>query len=420
MRSWRLPGLVASTFDRKDVETRAVGERDPALSLPMGPQTVFPIASVTKTFTADLLQRAAAAGQIDLAAPLRSQLPGFALDDPVATRDMRPLDAAAHFSGLPPHTWAWVFGDVSRARFLRERLPHLGPVGSFREKHRYSNLLYAVLGQLIEAATGESWEQALARRILGPLEMDHSTVMGADWADGPADVARPHRDAADGPRRIPPFVARAGHPIAPASEMMAGMPDLARWGQTLLALDPADARWQPQSRIREGLHYGLGWRLDVHRNRRRVWHSGQCSGYAALLVLYPDQGRGYALAANRSGSLGALWAAVEALEHAKPAAAPAPPPERSEIPPPPQAAPDALPLGRYRHPGYGDLEVLHLEKTLCLRFQNAPPSPVWRNKEGLGFTLPIYEVRFPIAWRDNAIEIPFESALPPLRFAPLR
>jgi CubicO group peptidase (beta-lactamase class C family) len=419
-RAWRLPGLVACAFDRRGVETLAVGERDPALSLPMGPHTVFPIASVTKTFTADLLQRAVAEGKVAPEAPLRDQLPGFALADADASRDMTPFDAAAHFSGLPPHTWAWVFGELGRADFLRERLPHLGAAGPFREKHRYSNLLYAVLGQLTEAATGESWERALSRLILEPLEMEHSAVMGADWADSPADVARPHRDAADGPRPIAPFVARAGHPIAPASEMMAGMPDLARWGQALLRLDPDDARWRPRSRIREGLHYGLGWRLDQAGKDRRVWHSGQCSGYAALLVLFPERGRGVAFAANRSGSLGALWAAMDLLETGKLPDTPVPPPP-PEAPPPERAGfapPDALPEGDYRHPGYGGLRLSRRDGRLLARFQDADPTPLRGGAGDLRYTLPIYDVTFPIAHRDGAIEIPFESALPPIRFTP--
>jgi len=200
---------------------------------------------------------------------------------------------------------------------------------------------------------------------------------------------------------------------------MASMPDLARWGQALLRLDPDDVRWRPHSRIRDGLHYGLGWRLDKVRGRRRVWHSGQCSGYAALLQLDPDGGKGYALAANRSGSLGALQAAAEALDRGMPGAGVAPLPRERPVPAaPPLAAAAALPAGDFRHPGYGGLRVLRQDGRLFLQFQNSFPSPVWVEDGALRYTLPIYDVTFPVAYRDGAVEIPFETKLPPIRFTP--
>ncbi|MFO1528793.1 MAG: hypothetical protein U1F77_03405 [Kiritimatiellia bacterium] len=39
------------------------------------------------------------------------------------------MDAVTHRGPLPPHTWAWVYGDLERAAWIRQRLPHLAPYG---------------------------------------------------------------------------------------------------------------------------------------------------------------------------------------------------------------------------------------------------------------------------------------------------
>lgn len=428
--AWRLPGIVVCGFDRNRVETVVFGQRDLEAKLPMSPDTRFPLASITKTFTADLLLRAADEGRVEPDVPIIGQLPGFALADPEATARMTPRDAACHFSGLPPHTWSWVFGDMPRQTFIRERLPHLASAGPFREKHRYSNLMYAVLGRLIETGTGPVWEEALERDILRPLGLCNTGVLSESWA-GPSLVARPYADG-DRPRKIPPFVARRGHLIAPASEMIGTMPDLAKWGRTLLKLSPGDERWHPHNEISgEGmdgdrprefgaLHYGLGWRVDHAGESMRVWHSGQCSGYSLLLSLTPETGTGHAYACNRSGAVGALHAldfwnkTGKEIEWAAPPP-PGPSADSGRFVP---AGPKALPHGIFVNPGYGNLEI-GAGSHGWIAYQNAGPVPVEVDSQGgLSFKLPVYGVRFEIRSDGDGLRIPFQRGQAPIRFTP--
>ncbi|MCC5848716.1 MAG: beta-lactamase family protein [Verrucomicrobia bacterium] len=430
--AWRLPGIVVCGFDRKGVETASCGWRDYEAHLPMVPETRFPLASITKTFTTDLLLRAAGAGRVDLDAPIIEQLPGFALADLEATARMTPRDAACHYSGLPPHTWAWVFGDRPRQAFIRERLPHLASEGPFREKHRYSNLMYAVLGQLIETGTGPDWEAALEMEILRPLGLHHTGILSENWADAPM-LARPYADG-DRPRKIPFFVAKRGHLIAPASEMVGTVPDLATWGQALFKLSPEDERWQPHNEIigdgMDGdrplnlgpLHYGLGWRLDRVGGSMRVWHSGQCSGYSLLLSLMPETGTGHVYACNRSGAVGALQALDFLQKTGKESGIFCPPPPR--LTPDPAhfvpTGPKALPHGVYGNPGYGCLEVGSGAHT-WIAWQNSGPVPVEIDSQGaFSFKLPIYGARFEIRAEGCGVQIPFQRGQAPIRFEKVR
>jgi len=418
-RAARLPGLVYCRFDTHSATTGAWGYRDLEAGRKMTADSIFPIASVTKTFTAHLLQRAAQAGLLDLDAPIRAAWPSFAPADPAAAAGMTPREALGHLSGLPPHTWAWVFGDLSRSDFFQQRFPHLSPLGPFREQHRYSNLMYAAMGQLLEEATGQDWESRLQNEILEPLGMRDTHALTEDWAADSPRLARPYGDGSP-PQRIPFFVARARHLIAPASELLSTAPDLARWGQSLLSLPPDDLRWRAVSRVADGLAYGLGWRLESWKGVRRVWHSGQCSGYTSLLSLFPERGRGEVLLCNRSGAVEALHA-ISRLCFA-PDDRPPPSPE-----PPPANAVGAssglspfsgkFPAGAYAHPGYGTLSFFEEEGRVWSRFQNADAVEMAQDLHGRAcLVLPVYGVRFHLRVEAERLFIPFEPAVPEIVF----
>ncbi len=411
-----LAGLTCAVFDASGFELQAHRLRA---------EELLPIASVTKTFTAELILRAAARQQLSLDAPIAEQLPGFALADPDASRHLTPRDALCHFSGLPPHTWAWVYGDLSRDRFLRERLPHLAATGPFRAEHRYSNLLYAVLGQLLEARTGLSWEQALHDHIQLPLELRSLRTLDEHWATA---CAAPNRRVKGQPQPMPPFAARAHHPIAPASELACSLPDLVRWGQYQLAPPPHDERWRPHNRVSDTpshpllspTDYGLGWRIDHLHGQRRVWHSGQCSGFTALLSLYPDQQRGFAALTNTDSALPELLALELHLLHKQPLSLPAPPPPPHPSAPTSHHAPPPKP-GLYHHPGYGTLLIEQNGPTLCAQYQNAPATPL-ETAPGGGklLVLPGYLPRFPITPTQMGLELPFEPRVAPIAFQRVR
>lgn len=292
-QQYQLPTLSVCLFSPGEI-----------LKLTPEPDTRFPLASVTKTFTAHLCLQPQCRPWLDR--PIRDVLAYFRLQDGDAARNMTPRDALCHFSGLAPHPDAWVRSTLPREAFIREVLPTLPMAGPFREQHRYSNIMYAVLGQWIGAITGQPWEEETAEKILQPLRLERTGFLDEHWL---TDAAPPFQMNEEGcPVPMPPFFARARHLIAPASEMIGSMPDLALWGQHMLTLDPDDLRWQPHSLISsEGpLHYGLGWRLEHIDGETRVWHSGQCSGYSILLSLYPRRQQGLAAATNCHASVEAL------------------------------------------------------------------------------------------------------------------
>src|ERR1700730_10027040 len=86
MAEWRIPGLAMAVVRRNEPPLlRCWGVRDIDTGAPVTPDTVFPICSVTKSFTATALALLVDEGRLDWDMPVREVLPEFRLRDPVAT-----------------------------------------------------------------------------------------------------------------------------------------------------------------------------------------------------------------------------------------------------------------------------------------------------------------------------------------------
>jgi CubicO group peptidase (beta-lactamase class C family) len=412
-----LMGLSIATFDRDGISTYVYGETGRGS---VNEATRFPIASCTKPLTASAVCGLAEAGALDLDLPICTWLPDFRLHDASASAAMTPRDLLCHRSGLPPHTWSWVYGELDRARFIHERLPHLASVGPFREKYRYSNILYAVAGQLVHAVTGVSWEDHMREQVFAQYGMDHTDHLDEYWMAG-EHIALPHRNR----QAIPGFAAKAHHPIAPASELISTAVDLAGWlrahmrdpvfkGMTeaQVCIDPREQKCG----VLGPLHYGLGWRLDTIDGQPHAWHSGLCSGYTAWMSVMPDRERGIVLLTNSDHSLGWLkrmaygfllpdidW--TETFAHAASQAEPAPADE---------PAPASLDRdGHYVHPGYGTFVI----DGAMGWFQGRGPFPLTNvQADRVQFRLPEYSPTFNITFGDGQVAIDFEPQLAPIQF----
>lgn len=432
-----LPGWVLVSFDEDSHDVLAGGRVEVGKQPAPDQHTIFPWASVTKTLTADLVCSLSKKAEVDLRSPLGDTITTFQLADKAFGERLTIEDALCHRSGLPPHTWSWVFGDCSRSEFIETRLPGL-PL--FDEKARvgyqYSNILYAVLGQWLEEMSSQSWEKLIHDQIFSPLDMEHSTVLGADWADQGASVAAPHVLTTAGAKRIPRFVAKDNHLIGPASETMGSVADMAKWGQYLLQRGDLVDAWTSRVKISDDrpakqlgeLGYGLGWRIDSLRGEKRVWHSGQCSGYTTLLSLLPGKNKGVALATNCNSSVYPLhamnlvmldekafgksdvdWSGIYKRN-----------PTKSRVAREKRVAMDAarisLMLGVYSNQGYGPFEVLHRNGGIWATFQDSDPGPIYEVDGDYYWLMPVYGGEFKLDFDEGRLSIPFSSYNPPIVF----
>jgi serine-type D-Ala-D-Ala carboxypeptidase/endopeptidase len=262
-----------------------------------GPRTIFQIGSVTKVFTALLRADMAERGEVHLADPAASYLPGW----PSGTGSVTLADLATHTSGLPrlPRSLLWSallhprdpYARYPAARFLRAARRALR-AGSGESPYVYSNFGYGLLGYLLGQAAGTAYQTLVTTRICGPLGLPDTTF--AVPVPSRDRMAQGHRQG----RAVPDWHLGA---LAGAGALYSTAADLARFLQACLApaaspLAPAiRATLTPRQPIPGG-EIGLAWH-HAHRGRV-IWHNGMTGGFSATIAFDPARSLGVAALAN--------------------------------------------------------------------------------------------------------------------------
>ncbi|MGJ7903337.1 serine hydrolase domain-containing protein, partial [Lysobacter sp. 1R34A] len=195
MARYRLPGLAIGIVEDGVVTyQRTAGERVAGEGAPITPDTVFKIASNTKSMTTALLARLVDAGKLRWDDPVTRHLPDFRMHEDWVTREMQVRDLLIHNSGLRAGAGDLMLwpepNDFTRADILHG-LRYLKPLHSFRSRYDYDNLLYIVAGEVAAAAGGAPYETLLQREVFAPLGLSRCRV-GAWSRDALGDVAQPH------------------------------------------------------------------------------------------------------------------------------------------------------------------------------------------------------------------------------------
>ena len=174
MERYRVPGVAIGMVRAGGEEVAGFGVTSFEHPLPIDGDTLFQIASDTKTMTATVIMRLVERGALDLDAPVRRYIPAFRLRDPAAQEQ-------ATVRHLVTHTGCWLgdcFADFGNGNDALERyvaamaeLEQLTPLG---EIWHYSNSSFALLGRLIEVVTGKTYEDATRELLFIPLGMTRS------------------------------------------------------------------------------------------------------------------------------------------------------------------------------------------------------------------------------------------------------
>lgn len=294
MKAASVPGLAAAVVKdlrmvwAKGFGTTSVGEG----GRPVGPDTRFRMGSVTKPLVGAVTLRLAEAGRLDLDAPVSTYLPSFG---PPATLRM----LLSHTSGLPHHGIPANRGNDPDGlqTFVRDELPRLALVAPPGEVYQYSNPGFAVIGAVLEAVTGQRFDDLMNEWLFRPIGMsltgfapDERTAAGHDL--GPDGGARALASLSD---------SVAFHP---AGYAFSSVTDLARFaialmkGQVLGDHGQMFARHARTYAPDDG-GYGLAFGVHCRGGRLIVSHSGGVTGFKSLLELHPDEGSAVVLLANR-------------------------------------------------------------------------------------------------------------------------
>jgi CubicO group peptidase (beta-lactamase class C family) len=393
IKDFKVPGpAIAVVKEGEVIYAKGFGLRDIEKHLPVTPRTLFAIGSCTKAFTTFVMGTLVEEGKLEWDTPMRTYLPGFRMSDPIATESITPRDLVTHRSGLPRHDMVWLNSRVT-GKDLIPRLAYLDATAPLRSKYQYNNIMFMVVGYLIETIDGRPWEEAVRARIFQPLGMGSSnfSVRDSQKAD---DHATPYIEQESKVRAIPFHdVSNVG----PAGSINSNVMDMARWmavhtqggkfrGKSIISPSILAELHRPQMTM--GLpsakkdisptSYALGWMVDSYRGHRGVGHGGHSDGFSSLTSLFPDDGMAIVVLTNKDRSplpdlivlhvadrlLGLEpfdWLA-EGLDHRKKAEDASKVAAKTETDTWRRSGTQAAhPLeeyaGEYEHPGYGPLKI---------------------------------------------------------------
>jgi D-alanyl-D-alanine carboxypeptidase len=253
--------------------------------------TRFRCASITKTFTATLLLRQVERGRLRLDDAVGDWLPWTrrVLDPELTLRHL-----VLHGGGIiRDGSNAWDDRTMPDRAMLRAELERSAAFGAPSERFRYSNMGFALLGEVLEKATSTSFSALLRREIARPLglaatDADLTVRARRSLATGyyAAWPGEPHRAAAH-------VEARA---IAPAGGLVSTVGDLLEYQDAQL---PGDGRLlsevskremqRPQWQRSTEPHYGLGWMCWHAGPIRLVGHSGGYPGFTTKVAFAPEE-----------------------------------------------------------------------------------------------------------------------------------
>jgi CubicO group peptidase (beta-lactamase class C family) len=293
----RVPGAACGVLVGDELIVATTGVANVATGVPVTPDTLFQIGSITKVYTASLVLQAQAAGVVSLDEPVRAQLQEFMVADPGATIEITPRHLLTHTSGIEgDHLIDTGWNPDALQRYVAT-LAGLGQIHPTDEAYSFCNTGYAVVGRLLEVATGEHFDRVLRRRLTRPLgcrstltlpqhALLHRVAVGHNQPSGgePVRQARWSLTRSNGPM---------GGILAPAGDLLAFARlhlDEGRAADGHDLLPPADVAGMQRPHVESpipGEHQALGWTVRRWGELTVLGQDADTFGQRACLRMVP-------------------------------------------------------------------------------------------------------------------------------------
>lgn len=317
----RIPGLaMAIVEDGKVVSLRGYGVVDSKTRLPVGTDTVFRVASLSKAFAGTLSAMLVDEGAMSWDSPIANQLPAFSLRDLQGAQKITVREILSHRIGLAYNTFDRDLEADQPYPLLAEKLSQAPMTCSPGECYAYQNIAFSLVGDLVFAVTGDFYSHQVEKRLFHPLGM-YGATFGRDGLEASPSWARPH--VRSGGTWVPVRPKETYYRIPPAAGVNASIHDMAQWLiaqmghrpdvlppellnqiQTPQVETPGETRNSAWRRERlNSAYYGLGWRIYDYAGHTMVFHGGAVQGYRAMAAFLPDRDLGVVILWNSESAM---------------------------------------------------------------------------------------------------------------------
>ncbi len=312
MNSMLVPGMsVAVVYNGELVYAQGFGVRRLTPELPFTPDSACYVASSTKPFTGLGIMTLVDQGKVDLDKPVKSYLPKFDLPDHDLAQSITVRDLLTHRYGIDNQVIT--FGEAYSGNwdddfFFRE----LPKSSAIKGSWQYSNLHFTIAGRIIEAVTGQPWQEYLRDTVFRPLGMNHTTARASElYADENVAIGL----SWDRDHWIESPVIKIDKTMHAAGGMGGSARDFAQWlrfnmgdgsvdGKRIVSADTLARMFEPQLEIDEEFPpfdrgtMGLAWFIGGYRGETLIHHFGGYLGYSAHISFMPEHKLGVVALAN--------------------------------------------------------------------------------------------------------------------------
>ncbi|NQY34998.1 MAG: beta-lactamase family protein [Alteromonadaceae bacterium] len=327
--------VALETFGHIEKANSQKANSQKANSQKVNGNTVFRLASVSKTFAATITTMLAQERQLNLSDPITKYVPHFSLAKEGAAEKIQLKHLLSHSSGLMPNAYDNLLHENWSLDKIIRRFDRVEPICKPAQCYGYQNIAYAFLQPAIEASQPKSYSTLLQERVFSPLNMMDASV-GIDVFLEQQNTAKPHvlrKRIKTGKKdkqgnEVKQYIWNTVkvepdfYKVAPAAGINASITDLAKWlianlGHKPEILSPALLNELTTPRIktkkdlrrkfwREHLtdaHYGYGWRIYQFKDHPIIYHSGWVSGFRADIGYSPDLDIGFAVLINAESNV---------------------------------------------------------------------------------------------------------------------
>lgn len=296
-----VPGAQVAVLVDDEVVDAAAGVLNTATGVPVTTDALFQIGSITKVWTATLLQQLVNEGLLDLDRPVRDYLPEFRIADESAAAVVTARQLLCHTAGFEGDLFTDTGGNDDAVEKYVATLADAGQLFPPGERFSYCNSGFVVLGRVVEVLRGKPFNAVLREHLITPLGLtDVATHIGEAILGRPA--VGHLGSASDAPLKPAPLWSLVPA-LAPAGSLLAmSARDLLGFVRMHLSDTAFHSLREPQLAVPDlGVHrghQGLGWMLPDFPGATVISHTGGTIGQSAFLYVVPEAGVAVALLTN--------------------------------------------------------------------------------------------------------------------------
>jgi len=319
-RDSHTPGAaIAVVYDSTIVYLKGFGLRNANKTDSVNSRTVFRIASVSKCFASFLTGVLVEDSVLLWNDTIVQYLPKFELKPPEETGKLTIRHVLSHTTGLPYHAYTNMVEEGASLDSMLSWLKDIKLAAGVGQAYSYQNVAYSIIGRVIEARTGRTYEDQLREKVFLPLGMKTASVDYASIMQNP-NIASPHNLRRG--KWSPTKITDTYYNVAPAGGVNASISDMANWMIALLGNRPdvisqetlnklytpivkAPSKNRNYGRMHRlsNSYYGLGWRVLHYPNDTLIYHGGYVNGYRSEVAVNPKERIAVCILANAPGDL---------------------------------------------------------------------------------------------------------------------